>query len=112
MELIKFDGLTIPFGELGDNFENIENIQRSEAGSDLGTVTRLQKLTISDSIKCDGHFYKLLQEKGKLLSGICVYKNREFEARLRVSTGGLEKYSEDIPGAEGLWTVAVSIIEV
>lgn len=112
MNLITFDGLSLPNGEISDNFENIENIQKSEEGSDLGTVTRLLKLTINNTIKCDGHFYELLKQKGSIPSALATYKGRTFEARLRLATGALEKYSEDVPGTDGLYTVSLSIIEV
>lgn len=112
MELIIFDGLSLPNGEISDNFENIENIQMSEAGGDIGTVTRLEKLTIDDTIKCDGHLYEEIKQKGLIPSAMCTYKGRTFEARLRLESGALEKFSENIPGTEGLYTVALSIIEV
>lgn len=112
MELIIFDGLSLPNGEISDNFENIENIQMSEAGGDIGTVTRLEKLTIDDTIKCDGHLYEEIKQKGLIPSAMCTYKGRTFEARLRLETGAMEKFSENIPGTDGLYTVALSIIEV
>lgn len=112
MNLITFDGLSLPNGEISDNYENIEKINKAESGRDIGTVTLLEKLTINDTIKCDGNFYEELRKKGLIPSAMATYRGRTFEARLRIGTAALEKYSEEIAGTEGLWTVSLVIIEV
>lgn len=111
MNLIKYDGLVIPC-TFSEGFENLENISKSEAGNDLGNVVRLQKLTLSCSCKCDGHLKKKIQEKGLIPEAMAEYGGRTFKARLRVSGAPHEEFSEEIPGADSLWTVSFSIIEV
>lgn len=110
--LVTFDGLALPNGEIVDNYENIETIRKSEAGTDLGTVTRLLKLSVSMSIKCDGHTYESILKKAELTKGTLVYRGMTKTARLRLTGADFEKDSEQIEGAKGLWTIALSITEV
>lgn len=110
--LITFGGLSIPNGEISESYENIENIQKSEAGTDIGTTTRLMKLSLGVELKCDGNFYKRLKRQALLTQGVLVYQGVEYDARLRITGAKFEKYSEMIEGAKGLWTVSISIIEV
>lgn len=111
MNLITFDGLSLPNGEIKPSYKTIETIRESEDGHDIGTVTRANKLTLNCSIKCDGHLESQIRAKGAKDKGLCTYRGRTFEARLRVSDTPYEKYSEQIVGADGLWTVNFSIIE-
>lgn len=111
MAFIKFDDLEI-YGEISDNYENIENIQKSEAGTDVGTVTRLLKLSLNISTKCNGLQYEALKNKAQMLSGNLEYKGETKRARLRIGSANFEKYSDKIEGINGLWTVSLSIIEV
>ena len=110
--LIQFDGLSLPNGEIQEAFVDIENIAESEAGTSIGTVTKLQKLVLNISIKCDGHLYERIKAKGRMTEGILSYKGVNKKARLRVSGADFEKYSEEINGANGLWTVSFTISEV
>ena len=110
--LITFDGLSIPNGEITENFENIENIQKSEAATDTGTVTRLCKLTLNVTSKLNGVQYEAIKQKSMLTTGLLEYRGETKRARLRISNAKFEKYSEEIEGIDGLWTISYSIIEV
>lgn len=109
--LITFDGLSLPNGSIKPSYNNIEKISQSEAGNDIGIVTRLLKLTLDCSIKCDGHLLSKILAKGSLVDGICTYQGRSFRARLRVKDNPYQEYSDKIVGAGCLWTVSFSIIE-
>lgn len=112
ISLITFDGLAIPVGDFGEDLDNIENISKSEAGTDLGNLIRAEKLTLACTTKCNGHFKKKLQEKGKLPLALATYEGRTFEARLRIKSAKHVEDSETIEGAASLWNVSYSIIEV
>lgn len=112
MYLINFDGLALPNGDIKESYDNVEHIAQSEAGTDLGTVTRLMKLTLKLKIKCDGHLYSKIKQKAVLTSGRLQYRGLDTTARLRLESTAFEKYSELIDGADGLWTVSLVISEV
>lgn len=110
-ELIIFDGLAIPNGDISESFSNIENISQSEAGTDIGNVVRLQKLTLTVTLKSDGILKEQVLAKGRLTSGLLEYRNRKVNARLRVSASNFERDSEKIEGIDGLWTTSFEIVE-
>lgn len=110
--LITFDGLSIPNGEIKEEFTNIENVQRSEAGTDIGTVTRLLKLNLDIVSRLNGVQFEAIKEKASLTTGLLEYRGETKRARLRISNAKFERYSEEIEGIDGLWTISYSITEV
>lgn len=110
--LIQFDGLLIPNGDISESLDNIENIFQAEAGNDIGNVVWLGKLTLSVTLRCDGHMKELIEAKGRKKDGILVYRNKSVKAMLRVSGSTFEKYSENVSGADGLWTMTFTIAQM
>lgn len=110
-ELIIFDGLPIPNGDIDPGFENIETVNKSEAATDLGNVVRLQKISLAVTLKSDGHLMELVMAKGRKKSGILQYRGRSVKARLRVTGQHFERDSEKLAGVDGLWTTSFTITE-
>ena len=125
MSMITIDGIAIPNPQdITVNFQTLENVQQSEAGTDLITVIRMKKRTISFTAKCDSQmFYDYYDPNGSLYVGGGL-KAVHFPgdpdtttslARVRIRSAKLVYNSEDVDSymtMKGLWEVGIEIIEV
>ena len=109
--LITYDGLSLPNGTIKPTLRTIENISESEAGTDIGTVVRFNKLTLSCSVVCSGYMKDKILEKSEMIDGMCTFNGRTFRARLRISDYPYIEDSDQIEEVGCLWTVNFSIIE-
>lgn len=95
-----------------ENYHTIENVSQSEAGTDLSTVTRFNKLTLQITTIVDS------RDKSKLknLSETPFVRVQIGEAfkicRLRNFTAELIPKSDKFETTEGLWTVTYNLEEI
>lgn len=125
MAMLTIDGIEIPTPEdLTVNFQTIETVQQSEAGTDLITVTRLKKRTISFTAKCNSKmFYDYYDPNGSLYVGaglkmVCFPGDSAEDthlARVRIRSAKFIQNSDTVDSwrtMRGLWEVGLEIIEV
>lgn len=104
--------------------QTIETVQQSEAGTDLITVTRLKKRTLSFQAQCDAKmFYDYYNPYGRFYIGAGL-KNVQFPgdpegevhlSRVRIKNASWVYDSERTStygGVKGCWQVDIEIIEV
>ena len=123
MAMIKIDNVAIPNPQdLTVNYQTLETVQQSEAGTDLITVLRTQKRTISFTARCNSQmFYDYISENGQFYFGAGL-KQVQFPndwysvlARVRIKSAKMVQGSEDVDSfstVKGLWEVGIEIIEV
>lgn len=110
---LKFNNVDIPNPIQFDiGFENLENVETSEAGTDLAIISRLQKRTFTCSFQCTSTWLDEFRTLCNLSSGTLKYLGEDITCRARIETATLSQYSEHIKRTDGLWTVAVSFTEV
>ncbi len=92
---------------------HIETIGTSEAGSDLGIVTRLNKPTYSYSFRVTSFWYEKLFAICSLAQGT-LYINGDagHVVRPRLQSKDLVKDSELTGGTDGLYDVSINFYEV
>lgn len=97
----------------GVSFQNIETVGQSISGNDLVEITRLMKKTYSFSFDCSSTGYATLETYAAMRScTVQIGTETSFTARVRITSKKLSKNSEYAARTDGLWTVAISIIEV
>lgn len=123
MAMIKIDDVSIPNPkDLSVTYQTLETVQQSEAGTDLITVLRTQKRSISFTARCNSKmFYDYIAPTGQLYFGSglkeVVFPNDRTTvlARVRVKSAKMIEGSEDSDRfyyVKGLWEVGIEIIEV
>lgn len=116
---IKINNVAIPFsGSMTENYDTIETVNTSEAGTDIVQVTRLGKLTLSISYKILSDWIATFENWAfdntyKTVSifdfGTGAYKERQM--RMRNYNKKLVKYSQDLTVTTGIWEVSFDLIE-
>lgn len=110
---LTFAGVDLPNPvEFSISFENIENKNQSEAGTDLINVVRLKKRTFSAKFQCSSFWAGRIATLCSLNYGTLVYQSESITATARLKSTDLEENSERIPNTDGLWTVNVDFTEV
>ena len=116
---VKINSTAIPFsGSMKENYDTIENVNMSEAGTDIVQTQRLGKLTLKIT-------YKLLSSWIATLEGWAfdntyktvsiydfttgAYKDRQM--RMRNYNKNPVKHSEDLTTTTGIWDVSFDLIE-
>jgi len=116
---IKINTTAIPFsGSMEENYDTIENVNVSEAGTDIVQTQRLMKLKLSIS-------YKILSSWIATFEGWAAdntyktvsiydfttgaYKDRQM--RMRKYKKKLVKHSENLAATTGIWEVSFDLIE-
>ena len=105
-------------------FQTIETVQQSEAGTDLITVTRVKKRTLTFQAQCDAKmFYDYYDSNGKFYIGAGL-KQVQFPgdpegethlSRVRIRNASWAYDSErtsKFRWVKGCWQVDIEIIEV
>ena len=92
-------------------YRNIENIKTSEAGDDVGTVTRLLKRTFNATYQCTSGGRDRLKAFCALNSVSMTYNGESITARARFVSEDLAENSEYASRTDGLWTVSVQFLE-
>ena len=110
---LKFNDVFIPNPEsMSVDYENIENVAQSEAGTDLAIVSRLQKRTFTCSFQCTSAWLDKFRTMCGLTSGTLTYLGESITAMARISNAALQPYSEHASRTNGLWVVTVTFTEV
>lgn len=114
-----FDNVAMPFpNSWTENFDVVESVQTSEAGTDIVQVVRYDKLRISASYNC-------LSDQVKIFKGysnqetieVSVYDQIEegyatHTMRMRDFSVSYVKDSQDFTVTKGIWKVSFSLLEI
>lgn len=110
---LKFNNVYIPNPEsMTVDYENLENVAYTEAGTSIGIVTRLQKRTFSCTFNCTSTWLSNFKSMCGLNSGTLLWLGESIEAMARISNAALQPYSEHASRTDGLWVVTVTFTEV
>lgn len=110
---ITLNGVSLPNPESWQiKYTNIENVKQSEAGNDLGIVTRLNKRTFSATFNCTSYGADKLKAICSLTTCNLVYRGETIEVRPRLSVDKLQSGSEYLSNTDGLFVVSLALTEV
>ena len=117
---IKINNTSIPFsGSMSEKYDTIENVNTSEAGTDICQVQRLGKLTLSISYTMLSDFIATLETWRDSTSALTVQvfdfttsAYKEHTMRMRNYSKSLVKYSQDLEVTTGIWNVSFDLIEM
>lgn len=108
-KFIKINGITMPNPiEYNEEFENIETINTSEAGTDLVVSKRLMKLTATMTFQLSQMMYDYIKTFCELLSCDFNMDGKRYVGRLRLISSKLEPESYN---TDGFWTVVITFSE-
>lgn len=108
-----FNNVELPNGNYSVAYEHIENVQKSEAGTDLTVVSRINKRTVTAVYSVDSRGLALLETaSGYSSSRSLEFCGQTFNARCRLQSKTLVEGSERVDNTEGLWEVSLSFVEV
>lgn len=110
---LTFESMSIPNPDsFSIDYENIENVAQSEAGTDMSIVTRLQKRTFTCTFSCTSTWLSEFNTLCGLSSGTLVYLGESITCRARITNAAMQPYSEYADRTNGLWTLSVTFTEV
>lgn len=117
---IKINNTAIPFsGSMSESYDVVENVNKSEAGTDVRQVTRVNKLSLSISYMMLSDFIPTLEGWRDSLSELKVkiydfptaaYKERDMV--MRNYKKNLKEHSQDLEVTTGIWKVSFDLIEI
>lgn len=117
---IKINNVAIPFsGSMSEKYDTIENVNTSEAGTDVVQLTRVGKLTTSISYTMLSDFIPTLEGWRDSMTELSVkifdfntggYK--EHSMRMRNYKKDIVKHSQDLTVTTGIWKVSFDLIEI
>ena len=115
---ISINSTSLPFPHKWQESSNIvENVNKTEAGTDQVEVVRVDKLTISCEFGCDNTLVATLKGFSKLNSLNVKYYDAETDAykertmRMRKFSQGLVNGSHTLNGVRGVWNVSFDLEE-
>lgn len=116
---IKINNVALPTpSEWNENSEVMENVNTTEAGTDIVDVMRTDKLTVNASFDVSSTMLGTFKGWANSTSALKVkiydpvtdaYVERDMRIRNFIST--LVRYSDKTSGTIGLWTVTFDLIE-
>ena len=113
-DYLKFNNTKLPWAK-SDKAKpaHIETIGTSEAGTDLGIVTRLNKFTYTYNFRVSSTWYDILFNICQLAQGT-LYINGDAGrvVRPRMQSKDLVKDSQLTAGTDGLYDVTINFYEV
>lgn len=92
-------------------YKNNENVNLSEAYTELTSVNRLCKMELAMTFQLTSFLYEAILADCKLPSVSLSLNGVNYVGRLRMASADLEDNSETTQGTDGLWTVKVSFSE-
>ena len=117
---IKINDTAIPFsGSMNEKYDTIENVNTSEAGTDVRQVTRVNKLNLSISYTMLSDFIPTLEGWRDSLTELSVkifdfptgaYKERSMV--MRNYKKNIKEHSQDLTVTTGIWVVSFDLIEI
>lgn len=94
-------------------YTNNESISLSEAGTEIGTITRLEKKVIQMTWILGSDWYEQIERKCLIsLSSIVMGTHSALTVRARLLSANLLKKSEWLSRTDGLWSITVQFTEV
>ena len=111
-------GVTLPRpNQWDETYSWIENVNTSEAGTDLVNIVRSNKLSVSASFNCTSRlysqFYTLSQNAWMYLQEFDPLTgttgNRKM--RMRDFNASFQEHSDNVPNTTGLYVVTFSLTE-
>ena len=109
----KFNSLDIPNPTaMYVDYDNIETVAQSEAGTDLAIVTRLKKRTFNCTFQCTSTWLATFKTMCGLTSGSLLFQGETITCMARINNSTLLSNSEYADRTNGLWTVTVTFTEV
>ena len=117
---IKINNTAIPFsGTMSEKSDIIENVNQSEAGTDIRQVARVDKLSVGITYTMLSSFLPTLEGWRDSLTALTVkiydfqtaaYKERSMV--MRNYKKDLKDKSQDLTVTTGIWTVSFDLIEI
>lgn len=104
---------TIPPRSVDYSFEEIENVMKTEAGTDMASATRLNKHVFNfgwENIPSD--FLDTLEAYAKLPTVSVGWRSQTYTCRIRNFKPKMVSRSEAYAGSDGLWNVTFTATEV
>ena len=92
-------------GSFKITYDPDEVIELSEAGTELGSVRRLNKRTFSGNWQLSSFWLKKFEEFCTARTVTVTYQGEEYTCRVRGYAPQLASNSEYTEGTEGLWTL-------
>ena len=112
---LQVDGQAVPNpvpGTFKIEFNPDETIETSEAGTELGSVKRLDKRTFSGTWQLTSFWLKQFEQFCKLRTVTLTYQGHDYTTRARGYNPQLAPDSEYTAGTDGLWTVNITFTEI
>ena len=112
---LKINGTSIPNpvpGTFQIQFDADETIDLSEAGTELGSVRRLDKRIFSGDWHVSSFWLKILEDFCKLRTVTLRYQGQDYTVRARGYNPKLASYSEFTESTEGLWSLKLTFTEI
>lgn len=112
---LKINGAAIPNpapGTFQITFEPDETIELSEAGTELGSVTRLNKRTFAGEWHLTSFWLKKVEEFCTARTVTLRYQGEDYTVRARGYNPRLANNSEYTEGTEGLWVLNLTFTEI
>ena len=106
-----------PANKWDEDSEVIEDVQTSEAGTDITTVTRYDKLTVSAEYRCRSQWlgkFKAWSKADTLTVQIydpVTDKYLSRTMRMRNFKSSLIEFSEKVKDTQGVWNVSFTLEE-
>lgn len=94
------------------DYENVENVVRSEAGTDMAIVTRLQKRIFTCTFNVTSAWLATIKAICATTSGTLGWNGETFTVMARISNASLQPYSEHLARTNGLYVITVTFTEV
>ena len=117
---VKINNTAIPFsGSMAENYDTIETVNQSEAGTDVVQVARLGKMTLAIEYTITSEWIAQFEawafdsavKAVKVFDfGLQGYKERQM--RMRNYQKSLVKHSQDLTVTTGIWKVKFDLIEL
>lgn len=109
---IKLNGIAIPNPVSNSiQYENVENVNTSEAGSDLINVSMLGKRRWNLTCNCSSYWKNIYEQLGLMLQTTMEIDDEEIDVRVRINSIDLVENSEHSQNTDGLWEVSLTISE-
>lgn len=108
-KFIKINGIAMPNPtEYSEQFENLEKVNKSEAGTDLILVQRLMKFNATMTFQVSTMMKDKITQFCNLMTCDFYMNGTRYVGRLRLSGCNLEPESYN---TDGYWTISVTFSE-
>lgn len=112
---LQINGTAIPNpvpGSFQIEYTPDEVIELSEAGTELGSVRRLNKRTFKGDWQVTSFWLEVLRDFCELRTVTLRYQGQDYTVRARGFNPQLANNAEYVEGTEGLWTLNLTFTEI